>query len=492
MKINPNDRYLSLVLKTLENTIFPELTSSAAKGAADMIRATLIELLKRESGTQSIIRDNISQGEILLHELKLHLDLVKSDTAPETIELMEGLGLEQLRTRHAELTSEIAILCEQVSLEYENTGSALLCKVAEWEASYYTKQAQLSLPKLPSIENSGSPLTRNRLQDYLNSMRDKKQGSIELTSFMPLMGGFGKQTFLCEFTDQRGNKQDLVVRKTDPTPIMQHSACLLENEYDLLKIIASTGFPAPTPLHFSEGWKDIDGSFYTMNRIPGVVAGSYLEGGGEGTISEKVVLELAELLARLHSIPLITFEDYIAKYEDPRIVSCTVEQTYRHNIEGWIKYIEREEHLPSPFLSWLVNWLSNNIPVDDRRPVLIHGDFNVHNVLVHDDQVSAVLDWECAGFGSPEQDMAYIRPNISKHINWERFVNHYIANGGKPLNSEAMKYGTVYAALRTNLAGNRASQNLQSGANEDLRYAMVELGFTASFMQSALKSATSS
>jgi hypothetical protein len=47
----------------------------------------------------------------------------------------------------------------------------------------------------------------------------------------------------------------------------------------------------------------------------------------------------------------------------------------------------------------------------------------------------------------------------------------------------------VYAALRTNLAGNKATFNLQQGRNRDLRYSMVELGFTPSFMNLALNSA---
>ncbi len=52
-----------------------------------------------------------------------------------------------------------------------------------------------------------------------------------------------------------------------------------------------------------------------------------------------------------------------------------------------------------------------------------------------------------------------------------------------------MAFGFVYSALRTNLAGNRGTSNMQSGRNQDLRYTMVELGFTRSFMDMALTSA---
>ncbi|MCY1462589.1 hypothetical protein D9M71_803790 [compost metagenome] len=74
-------------------------------------------------------------------------------------------------------------------------------------------------------------------------------------------------------------------------------------------------------------------------------------------------------------------------------------------------------------------------------------------------------------------------------MDWDRFINHYQAHGGLEVIPEAMAFGFVYSALRTNLAGNRGTSNMQSGRNQDLRYTMVELGFTRSFMAMALTSA---
>jgi hygromycin-B 4-O-kinase len=40
---------------------------------------------------------------------------------------------------------------------------------------------------------------------------------------------------------------------------------------------------------------------------------------------------------------------------------------------------------------------------------LVHGDFGSNNVLVHDGEVSGVLDWECAMVGDPLHDVANTR-----------------------------------------------------------------------------------
>ncbi|MDT4813781.1 Phosphotransferase enzyme family protein [compost metagenome] len=225
-----------------------------------------------------------------------------------------------------------------------------------------------------------------------------------------------------------------------------------------------------------------------MDRIAGSTPGTFL-GGLSGEADEDLFMQLAERLGQLHALPLEMFADYIERYEDPRILSGSVEDCYRYNLEGWDRYMAREGHLPSPYMRWLLHWLRHNTPQDSRRPILIHGDFNIHNILVDQGRLTAVLDWECSGFGAPEQDLAYIKPHISQHIDWDRFINHYQAHGGLPVNPQAMAFGFVYSALRTNLAGNRGTSNMQSGRNQDLRYTMVELGFTRSFMDMALSSA---
>jgi aminoglycoside phosphotransferase (APT) family kinase protein len=56
------------------------------------------------------------------------------------------------------------------------------------------------------------------------------------------------------------------------------------------------------------------------------------------------------------------------------------------------------------------------VPEDNRRPVPTHGDFNIHNVLLDDGKLTDILDCECSDFGTPEQNLAYIQPHVSRHM----------------------------------------------------------------------------
>jgi aminoglycoside phosphotransferase (APT) family kinase protein len=61
--------------------------------------------------------------------------------------------------------------------------------------------------------------------------------------------------------------------------------------------------------------------------------------------------------------------------------------------------------LPSPAQSWLGH-LNSELPAGADGSTLLHFDFHPLNVLVHDGQVSGVIDWTNAAAGDPRLDAA--------------------------------------------------------------------------------------
>ncbi len=57
----------------------------------------------------------------------------------------------------------------------------------------------------------------------------------------------------------------------------------------------------------------------------------------------------------------------------------------------------------------LINWLEDNLPSDDGRVCLVHGDFRLDNMMFAKDspEVIALLDWELSTLGHPFADLAY-------------------------------------------------------------------------------------
>jgi len=56
-----------------------------------------------------------------------------------------------------------------------------------------------------------------------------------------------------------------------------------------------------------------------------------------------------------------------------------------------------------------MKWLEDNLPENDERVSIVHGDFRLDNMIFHKEQpeILAVLDWELSTLGHPFADLAY-------------------------------------------------------------------------------------
>lgn len=192
-----------------------------------------------------------------------------------------------------------------------------------------------------------------------------------------MTSGHGKQTYICTVECKDRKREELVIRNSDPAPIVLRSMYLVEQEYLFLKSLSKTDYPCPHPFDLALKTEGVGGNFFTMCRMPGLGASTFLA-TGQKTFSEKMILQLAELLAKLHKTPLETFSEFFEIYEEPAAFAEMVEERYRRSIKSWSHYLSEVEHLPSPYMTLLFGGLNRNIPKDSRRPVPTHGDFSVH------------------------------------------------------------------------------------------------------------------
>lgn len=494
MKPTRNDRFLSLIQQALDTSIKPELQSDVARQTLDIIQLCIAEMKRREHGTGDVLatanregaaiadamtallaRRGIRVGEDALHDA--HVDITPLDREISA------------QARIADRLSRLGAQLKQSGADDE--AMALLLRAAQWEVQLHCEQ----LPRA----NSGSdmapyqPPSDAELRDAIEAFVRAKHPDgkrVAVVEFTRVTGGFSKSSYLLTLRNARGAEEKLVVRKMGRKPLIAYEATLIDNEFHLLSSVAKTDFPAPKPLWLGVDVPGTDSDFYVMTRLPGKTIGTFL--GGADKLPERYLLDLAELLAKLHNYPLDTFTDYIDRYDERAVLNDSVSDWYRRRIEGWRRYATERDaafHLPSPMMIWLLAWLETHVPNDDRRPVLIHGDYNIHNFLCVDDRVTAVLDWENAMFGAPEHDLAYLRPHIEKHIDWHRFLRHYLDSGGCEVNQEAFDFYLAFNAMRITFGSNRAVWNLQSGEMSDIRLAAIEFGFLPDFMRTSLERA---
>ena len=112
------------------------------------------------------------------------------------------------------------------------------------------------------------------------------------------------------------------------------------------------------------------------------------------TARERFCAQAGEFLGRLHTL-------------DPQAASFLADTA--DSIDALQAQLDRLDYYgePHPAVEFAVRWLVRHRPASSRR-VLLHGDFRVGNMIMGEEGIRAVLDWECSHLGSPMEDLGWL------------------------------------------------------------------------------------
>ncbi|HEY4332808.1 MAG TPA: phosphotransferase family protein [Ilumatobacteraceae bacterium] len=131
--------------------------------------------------------------------------------------------------------------------------------------------------------------------------------------------------------------------------------------------------------------------FIVLERVSGeTIARKILRDEAFAHARERLTRDCAVALARLHAIPVA---------DVPTLQSSDQLQQYREIFDS----IGR----PHPSFELVFHWLDAHRPQTARRGV-VHGDFRLGNLMVDEDGLAAVLDWELAHIGDPMEDLGWL------------------------------------------------------------------------------------
>ncbi|MBK5332070.1 MAG: phosphotransferase family protein, partial [Ilumatobacteraceae bacterium] len=100
--------------------------------------------------------------------------------------------------------------------------------------------------------------------------------------------------------------------------------------------------------------------------------------------------QLAEALVKVHAIDPAAI---------PGLIETDQVTQYREVLDTLAQ--------PHPTFELALRWLDGNRPPFGDRGV-VHGDFRLGNVIVGDDGLRAVLDWELVHIGDPMEDLGWL------------------------------------------------------------------------------------
>ncbi len=170
-------------------------------------------------------------------------------------------------------------------------------------------------------------------------------------------------------------------------------------EFTLLDAAFRAGVTVPEPLWVCTGESVTGRGFYVMRRAGGTAAGHRIVRdqrlGGDRTALTR---RLGEELARIHSI--------VPPRSDLSFLDRPEPDPARYAVEKFQAYLDA---LPEvyPAIQWGLSWARRHVPDPPESLVLTHHDYRTGNYMVDDNGLTAILDWEFAGWSDRHEDIAW-------------------------------------------------------------------------------------
>ncbi|MBU6215609.1 MAG: phosphotransferase family protein [Acidobacteria bacterium] len=137
---------------------------------------------------------------------------------------------------------------------------------------------------------------------------------------------------------------------------------------------------------------------------------------------------------------------------------------------------------PQPVFELAFRWLERRRPEPTSAPSVVHGDFRLGNIVVGEDGLRAVLDWELAHLGDPVEDLGWFTSRAWRFGSdraaaglggLREFLDAYRDAGGSEVSPESLRWWQVLATLKWGIMCIVQASAHQRGASRSVELAAI-------------------
>jgi aminoglycoside phosphotransferase (APT) family kinase protein len=315
----------------------------------------------------------------------------------------------------------------------------------------------------------------DRIAGYLGAQLG---AAVALRDVTRIAVGWSHETWLFDATwraDGVDHRQGFCLRR-DPGNALLHEMSDLGTQFTVLRALEATAVPAPRAFFYEPDPAVLDAPFLVMERVAGTCPSPW---GRDGQAFYRAAAERGVLPGSFtDALVAIHTADWEAAGLAVLGVPGPGDGFVRRELATWRRLIDASGIEPDPILVDVLCWLDANAPATDRR-TLVHGAYRTGNLLIDDDRVTAVLDWETESIGDPMYDVAYVLSALNREgtdllsnvVAEDEFRARYEAGTGITIDDAACAYYEVLYAMRSAAFWMSATGLYVDGRNTDLRLA---------------------
>lgn len=298
------------------------------------------------------------------------------------------------------------------------------------------------------------------MKDQLEAvLRTELGDGVVVENLRALTGGASRTTWAFDaVTDER---RPLILRTGPPDDV--HAS--MELEAAVQQRAAKAGAPVPQIVTADNSPAALGNPYLICNAIAGetIVRRIYrtLDDAGR----DRLLHQCAQALAAVHradtDVPGLDGFDDLAEWRDR---------------------LDEMKDTTATF-EWAFRWLAANRPAPTRQ-VLVHGDFRMGNLIVDENGLAAVLDWELVHTGEVYEDLAWFcirawRFGAPEDMgagglgSVESFLSAYEAAAGTELDRDVFRWWLTVATLRWGVICRFQAERHLSGLNRSVELAAI-------------------
>jgi aminoglycoside phosphotransferase (APT) family kinase protein len=298
---------------------------------------------------------------------------------------------------------------------------------------------------------------------------------VEITRIERLRGGAIRANWGLDayFSDGPfAGEQRLVLRCAGRTGIP--SSLGAAAEFAVMQAAVAAGVAVPEPLFACADISVFGTPFFVMRRVAGIADPWHITGDAALEPARPAIAErLGRELACLHAIA--------PPRPDLALLMPPEAGRPARQIASFRAWLDRHP-TPRPVLEWAMRRLESQLPAP-ALPVLCHRDFRTGNYFVDGTEVTAILDWEFAGWGDAYEDIGWFCCKGWRFAQLDReaggiaeraaFYRGYEAVSGRRIEPARVRFWEIMASLRWAVIALQQADRYIIGGERDLDLALT-------------------
>jgi aminoglycoside phosphotransferase (APT) family kinase protein len=281
-----------------------------------------------------------------------------------------------------------------------------------------------------------------------------------VTGVGPLPGGASRESWDVRVRAAGGDERRLILLRDAAGRALDKDVAV---EAAAMTAARTAGVPVAEIYDYGAG--ALGQAYLLMERLDGqTIPRRLLRDEAYAAVRPGLARRLGEVLARIHQV-------------DPASVPGLPRVDALSQLTGLYQAFAE----PRPALEIGLRWLAGHRPAP-AADTLVHGDFRTGNLMVGEDGLRGVLDWELAHRGDPRQDLGWLCTKawrfgsanpVGGFGTRADLMAGYAAGGGTPPDEETQRWWELYGTVRWALLCRRQAERYLSGDERSIELAVL-------------------